>query len=167
MDPFFQAQIYQCPYYPSPPPRLTPYQATPFMTNPGAGTSNFVSTPMVPTYGENLYSQTKDNAEPSVTKLENKVQAPMSDNVDIQNAQQGFGVVKEERTEKEESSNESDMNTDSLQKMDQSVLQAFQSPVIKTSSFNFEPKKRKANVELTNSQEPKIKKKLKGKIKFV
>ena len=55
MDPFFQAQIYQCPYFPSPPPRLMPYQATPIMTNPGLSTSNFLSTPMVPTYSEKYY----------------------------------------------------------------------------------------------------------------
>ncbi len=164
MDPFFQAQIYQCPYFPSPAPRLTPYEATPIMSNPGAGSSNFVSTPMVPIYGENLYSQKKDNADTTVTKLENKVQAPINDNVDIQNAQRGFGIVQQENEDKEE---DADLNTDSLKKMDQSVLQAFESPVIKTSSFNFEPKKRKANLTEENRGEPQIKKKMKGKIKFV
>ncbi len=166
MDPFFQAQIYQCPYFPSPAPRLNPFQATPIMSNPGAGASNFLSTPMVPIYGENLYSQTKDNADSTVTKLENKVQAPMNDNVDIQNAQRGFGIVQQEDEDKEEIT-EADLNTDSLKKMDQSVLQAFESPVIKTSSFNFEPKKRKAITIEENKGEPKIKKKIKGKLKFV
>ena len=116
MDPFFQAQIYQCPYFPSPPPRLTPYQATPIMTNPGLSTSNFLSTPMVPTYSDNLYSQTKNNAESTVTKVENIVETPMKDNVDIQNAQRGFGLVKDNNEEKEETSNKSDINTDSLKK---------------------------------------------------
>ena len=167
MDPFFQAQIYQCPYFPSPPPRLTPYQATPIMTNPGLSTSNFLSTPMVPTYSDNLYSQTKNNAESTVTKVENIVETPIKDNVDIQNAQRGFGLVKDNNEEKEETSNESDINTDSLKKMDQSVLQAFESPIIKTTSFNFEPKKRKASIKEENTEEPKIKKKIKGKIKFV
>lgn len=162
MDPFFQAQIYQCPYFPLPAPRLTPYLATPIMTNAGAGPSNFISTPMVPIYGENLYSQTKDNSESKVAKVENIVQAPLEDSVDTKNAQKGFGAIKDE-----EETSDSDINTNALHKMDESVLQAFESPVIKTSSFNYKPKKRTQNAPENDTSTPNIKKKIKGKLKFV
>ena len=163
MDPFFQRQIYKCPYFPGPVPRLSPFQATPTISNPGAGVSNLVSTPMTPMYGNNLYNQSKEMAEPKVGGLENEQMVSPSDPKDTVNMQKGFGAIETE----EEETNDNDLNISGLQKINDNVLKAFESPVIKTSTFNYEPKKRKAEPQPNLESQPKIKKKVKGKLKFV
>lgn len=165
MDPFFQRQIYKCPYYPTPMPRLTPYQETPSISNPGTGMSNLISTPMVPLYGETLYTNSKEMDDQKVGGLENEQIVSPSDPKDIINMQKGFGAMESEDNSND---NDNDINTGGLQKINESVLKAFEKPVIKTSTFNYEPKKRKADtMQSVDLSVPKIKKKLKGKLKFV
>lgn len=163
MDPYFQKQIYKSPYVSQLSiPRLTSYQAASSFTNPGTGSSNMTFTPMTPLYGETLYSNQKETKGSKVGGLQNEVVVSNSDPKDTINTQKGLGAV-----EMEEKDNESDMDTSGLQKMNENVLKAFETPIIKTNTFQFEPKKRKLLNTETNDEPSKIKKKLKGKLKFV
>ncbi len=162
MDPFFQRQIYKSPYYPKVVPRLTPYQASPSVSNPGAGTSNLISTPMSPLYGQTLYTNSKEIGGEQTQGLENEQIVSPSDSKDSLNMQKGFGAI-----EPTDETNDEDIDTMGLHKISESVLKAFETPIIKTTTFNYEPKKRKADTEQNVESVPKIKKKIKGKLKFL
>lgn len=151
--------------------RFNVYQVQDFQATPGMyGAAAFKDPYYVP-FSNFYYKNEKDMPDiKNVTAIQDIKQIPLTTTVnaqipeEIKTSQVGFGD--------NQINQDSDINLESLEKVPENVLLAFENPTIKVNTISFKPKDKKSNSQtgkghLNVAQKTAFKKLPKSKMKFV